>query len=215
MTKLSFVLVSILASTGCATQAPDASEPATTADYAALAEASRPVVPTLGPPADRMGRPEVTNIIMAGTTVKAAYNAEDTFAVSATGSATYQQIIRGMLTRYDTFDGVDDATDAETAATAALLVDDALVVDLSRPCDVNTNGYLAVERAELAGVAPASCGGRSPNEDSIDEVLTAITVGIARTGPVVSDRINQSTGIATNAFPYLLPPHLLTPPPAQ
>ena len=73
-----------------------------------------------------------------------------------------------------------------------MLVDDRLIIDVSKPA---CNEYLAVE----LGVA-GKCGGRTLARDVIDDTFGAVV------GPGVSDNVaNDSTFLA--AFPFLGEPN--------
>jgi len=162
-------------------------------------------VPELGVRFDRIGRPELTNITLASPSLnKQLYNGEDTFALSS-NRATYLAIATGTLNRYDTFDGVENMTDAQVAKLAEVLIDDQLRIDLSKPCSVDANNYLAIERGEFLGQPWTSCGGRTPNDDVIDHVLTLVTGGLGATTQV-HDGIatwDDRTAAQKKAFPYL------------
>src|SRR5204863_8040764 len=119
---------------------------------------------------------------------------------------------------YDGYDNVKDMDDAMLTKLSKILVDDYLRIDLSKPCPVlPTRGYLDLERAELLGKEPESCGGRSPNEDALDALATFYTNGPSKLEPRVTDLVDKSTGEAGKTFPYLAKPHLLRtqPPPGQ
>lgn len=170
-------------------------------------------VPTLGTRIDRVGRPEVsTFLVRAPATALSEYNSEDSFADN---SAKYLPAIEKSLAMYDRYDSTVDMDEAMVSKLAKVLADDSIRIDLSKPCAVlPTTGYLDLERAELTGEEPKSCGGRSPNEDAFDTLATFYTNGPARLTPKVTDLVNASTGPAVETFPYLVKPHLLRAPPA-
>ena len=137
---------------------------------------------------DREGRPAINtatiNLVPStGTALKDAYN-------RAEGLANWTQFTGEMtanLAALDTLDGRANAL-LPPAQFAALLVDDRLVIDVSKPaCDE----YLAVE----LGVA-GKCGGRTFNRDVIDDTLGAAV------GPGVSDNVpNDNSSLAD--FPFV------------
>jgi len=171
-------------------------------------------VPQLGVRIDRIGRPEITNFLIRDPRVKALYNADDSFAVPAENAAKYTAAFKTSLAMYDGYDGVADMKDETVTKLSKILVDDYLRIDLTKPCTgVSSTGYLDLERAELLGEASKSCGGRSPNEDAFDTLATLYTNGPAKLTPRIGDKVDTSTGIAGNTFPYLVKPHLLRAPP--
>jgi Domain of unknown function (DUF4331) len=182
-------------------------------------------VPELGPRIDRIGRPEITNFLVIDRTVapkagpnpfKEAYNAEDSFAIPAERLARYTAAMKASLVHYDAQDGTPDLDDAMAERLAAILVEDQLRIDIAKPCTLATAGYLDLERAAMLGRSSATCGGRTPNEDVFDTLMTLYTHGPSRPTPQVGDDVGSSasTGTSTDAFPYLAKPHLVGPKPA-
>lgn len=141
---------------------------------------------------DRMGRPGINtaliNLVPAtGSALKDAYN-------RAEGVANWKPFEAEMaanLAALDTLDGAPNSL-LPAAALAGVLVDDRLIIDVSKPaCDE----YLAVE----LGVA-GKCGGRTLARDVIDDTLGAVV------GPGVSDKVaNDSVFLAS--FPFLGEPN--------
>ena len=141
---------------------------------------------------DRMGRPGINTALInlvpaSGSALKDAYN-------RAEGVANWKQFeaeMSGNLAALDTLDGAPNAV-LPAAALAGVLVDDRLIIDVSKPA---CNEYLAVE----LGVA-GKCGGRTLARDVIDDTFGAVV------GPGVSDNVaNDSTFLA--AFPFLGEPN--------
>jgi len=170
-------------------------------------------VPRLGTRIDRIGRPEVTNFLVRNPVVKEAYNADDSFAVGAENLAKYIGLFKTSLAMYDGYDATVDMDDEAIAKLATILADDTLRIDLGKPCaGVSSTGYLDIERGELTGTESPTCGGRSPNEDAFDTLATLYTNGPTKLTPRVGDLVDTSTGVAGEAFPYLVKPHLLRAP---
>lgn len=196
------LFVGALLATACTEDEPGAEETIEEVDG---------VVPTLGARFDRIGRAELTNIALASpSTDKPLYNGEDSFAVSSSTQATFSAILTGTINRYDTFDMSDDLTDAQVSDLVGVLLDDQLRVDLSKPCNsIDGVSYLAIERGEFLGEEWTSCGGRTPNDDVIDHVLTLLTGGLnAKTQ--VKDNIgtwDKRTAEQKATFPYLAEPY--------
>ena len=83
-----------------------------------------------------------------------------------------------------------------------LLLADFMVVDVSKP--YVEDSYLEIERALLKGASHVTCGGRSPNDDIGDTLLTMLIN--AGNGPRISDGVDGQAVRASRAFPYLAPP---------
>jgi hypothetical protein len=163
---------------------------------------------------DRMGRAEVTALMLcfrpnctdADEAVKDRLNARDPFRVGRLEDdlrAAYQT----GLTRFDDLDGQRDWP--EPHAMIDWILDDALLVDADKPCDVDTDSYLDIEKAWLRGADHATCGGRTPNADAIDETMTLLINGPDRPDPRRIDGANEPAKRAINEFPYLRPGHIL------
>lgn len=138
---------------------------------------------------DRMGRPGVNTVAInvlpnTGTALKDAYNrASD----PASWAALFRAEIQSNLAALDTLDGVVGNALLPPATLAGVLVDDRLIVDMSKP---NCDAYLAVE------LGLPSCGGRTLARDVIDDSLGAIV------GPGVSDNVANDS-VFLNDFPFL------------
>jgi hypothetical protein len=142
---------------------------------------------------DRMGRPGINTALVnlvpsTGTMLKDAYN-------RAEGVASWTQFqgeIQANLAALDTLDGGASNAVLPAAALAGVLVDDRLIIDVSKPvCDE----YLAVE----LGV-PNKCGGRTLARDVIDDTLGAVV------GPGVRDNVANDTVFLTD-FPFVAEPN--------
>jgi hypothetical protein len=185
----------------------------------------REKVPALGARIDRIGRPEVTNFLMLDRTVapkagpnpfKEAYNAEDSFTIPAERQRRYTDAMKASIAHYDAQDDKTDLDEKMIEKLAGILVEDQLRIDMSKPCTATSTGYMDLERAEVLGLKSATCGGRTPDEDVFDTLMTLYTNGPSRPSPQVGDGVgpSASTGVSTAEFPYLAKPHLLRPRPA-
>lgn len=170
---------------------------------AVVAEASERGTP--GPRRlDRVGRPEITNLALAaGDTadLRDAYNREPSFA-TATASSGYRARLVRSVAFFDALDGVTDWSERERTALAAVLADDFLVVDVSRPC--GPGSFLEVETALLRGRAHRGCGGRRLHEDVMDTLFTLYVSGWS--GRRVRDGADRPAAALSEEFPYLSAP---------
>ncbi|MFF8726295.1 DUF4331 family protein [Streptomyces sp. NPDC015171] len=171
---------------------------------------------------ERLGRPEVKNVLLSENGVDTAntvvdlrdlYNEEDPFGPGPRHLAAYRSRLNANLAF---FDGLDDKTDWQTGPDGThpltdLLLADFLVVDVARP--YAEDSYFEIERAVLEGRPYASCGGRSLNDDVIDTLYTLIVNAFR--GPRVSDGVDRATAPAAREFPYLAPPNLDPPAPVS
>ncbi|MFC4036612.1 DUF4331 family protein [Streptomyces polygonati] len=172
---------------------------------------------TLGRPMsrfERKGRPEMKNFMLSQNgndpanpelDLRDLYNLEDAFALGDTYLAAFRARIDANL---DLFNSLDPRKDSGLKVNGRypltdLLLDDFLVVDLSKP--YSEDGFLEIELAALEGRTHVSCGGRTPNHDVIDALYTLIVNGIG--GEAVSDGVDRATVPATTTFPYLAPPN--------
>ncbi|MGW4568860.1 tetratricopeptide repeat protein [Streptomyces sp. NPDC004561] len=161
---------------------------------------------------ERLGRPEVKNVLMSENGVDTANtivdlrdlcNAEDPFRPGPHYMDAYRSRLNANLAF---FDGLDDKLDWPTDPDGThplteLLLADFLVVDVAKP--YAEDSYCEIERALLAGRSHTTCGGRSPNDDVIDTLYTLIVN--ASHGPRVGDGVDRATAPASREFPYLAP----------
>jgi hypothetical protein len=163
---------------------------------------------------DRVGRPEIKNFIMmdkASDTVnrdldvRDLYSEEDGFGLRPDYLGAYRARLNANLAFYDALDGKTDWPLGERGEhpLTELLLNDFLVVDLSKPLDID--GYLEIERAVLQCRPHRTCGGRWPNHDIVDSLLTFIINN--GNGPGISDGVDQGPVPASRTFPYLSPPN--------
>ena len=161
---------------------------------------------------ERVGRPEIKNITLAWPgfdrsnptlEIRDIYNDEDAFAVGRTHFDAYRVRCNSNLAFFDGLDGKTDWPMDERGnhPLTELLLHDFLVVDVSKPFTEET--YFEIERAMLLGRAHATCGGRSLNQDMMDEYYTLLIN--AGNGPRIRDGVDEPTALASSAFPYLAP----------
>ena len=98
--------------------------------------------------------------------IRDRYNADPSFAIPDDHAKMYRERIAKNIRFFDRIDGRTDWTDTDRMALAALLTDDFLVVDISRPCEKSS--YFEIERSLFAHTPHKTCGGRKPAEDIMD-----------------------------------------------
>jgi hypothetical protein len=134
------------------------------------------------------------------------YNREDAFALSSVYRPLYESRLDTNLAFFDGLDG-------QTAWSAGpdmphplrdLLIDDFLVLDLSRP--FAPGGFLEIERALLANRSHVTAGGRWLDDDILDELLTLMVNG--GQGERFGDGVDAPTKPASFSFPYVREPNL-------
>ncbi|MEV4739959.1 DUF4331 family protein [Streptomyces sp. NPDC049555] len=162
---------------------------------------------------ERLGRPEMKNILLSDNGVDTAnkvvdlrdlYNEEDPFRLGPSYLDAYRARLNANLAFFDGLDGkLDWPTQSDgTHPLTDLLLADFLVVDVAKP--YAEDSYFEIERALLEGRPHATCGGRSLDDDVIDTLYTLI-VNAGR-GPRVSDGVD-GTVPTSREFPYLAPPN--------
>jgi hypothetical protein len=166
---------------------------------------------------ERVGRPEIKNVLMAfkefdqvnhDLEVRDLYNLEDAFHMSKDYRGVYRARMNANLPVLDRLDGKIDWPPGQDGShpLTELLLADYLVLDVSKPFAANS--YFEIESALLQGRPHHSCGGRSLNEDVMDTIYTLLITG--GNGPRISQGLNGPKVPASDVFPFLAPPN---PPP--
>lgn len=164
---------------------------------------------------ERVGRPEVKNLILApkqfdqvnrDLEVRDLYNMEDAFHLGPAYLGAYRARMDANLAFWDGLDGKADwLLDAHRGhPLTGLLLADHLVVDVSKPY-VEHGSFLEIELAHRQDRAHATCGGRTLNDDAMDTLFTWLVN--AGNGPTVRDGVDRATMPASQLFPYLAPPN--------
>lgn len=159
---------------------------------------------------DRMGRPLTANMLLAPLDgPEAANRLKQKYNESSPASDAFVSDIERALGFYDGFDGVcGNAFLAQPAGAsrylelALLLADDRLWINAdSGLCDTP----FAVELAWRGGrpEAAGACGGRTPQQDSVDTYRSLLVTGAASS---VSDGVDADDQPVSEAFPFLAPP---------
>jgi hypothetical protein len=172
---------------------------------------------------ERVGRPEVKNMILAPKQFDAVnreleirdlYNMEDAFRLGGAYVGAYRARLNANLAFWD---GLDSKADWPTDGNGdhpltELVLADFLVVDLTRPY-TEQGSFLEIELAARAGEAHETCGGRAPNDDVMDTIFTQLVN--AGNGPTIRDGVDQATRPASTTFPYLAAPNPHPPDPPE
>ena len=164
---------------------------------------------------DRQGRSEMTNITLSfkhvdrvnqELDVRDLYNQENTFKLSPDYQATFRARFNANLAFWDKLDKQIDWQLNENGQhpLTELLMQDILVIDTAKPC--TEEGFLEIEKSLLNNSSYQTCGGRTPNHDTVDSLLTLYVN--AGKGPRIKDGADRPTKPATNSFPYLASPWL-------
>ena len=163
---------------------------------------------------DRFGRPEIKNVMLAQKgydmvnremELRDLYNLEDAFHMSGDYRPAYAARMNANLAVYDRLDGKTDwelGSDGRHPLTD-LLLDDFMVVDLSKP--FATDSYFEIETAMLEVRPHETCGGRWLDDDVMDTMFTFMISGVP--GARVSDGVDRPWTPVSTAFPYLASPN--------
>jgi hypothetical protein len=162
---------------------------------------------------DRAGRPLVA-VLLVPATLQDEYNAQPSF--EPTQPRVLQNAVASRLAELDSLvvgDAGPDPVDwLDGGALLPMLLGDTLLVDTSRSC-VSDGGfvssYLDIEQQVFLGRPDASttCGGRTPGEHVIDEMLQLVVTANRDGGPVISQGLAGPTKPPSLSFPYLAPPN--------
>jgi hypothetical protein len=163
---------------------------------------------------ERLGRPEIKNVIMANTTrdprtkgveLRDLYNREDAFALSREYRPLYESRLDANLAFAD---GLDGKTAWPLGADGRhplrdLLIADFLVLDLARA--FAPGSFLEIERSLIQNRRHETAGGRWLDDDIVDELVTLMVNG--GRGERVGDGVDAPTKPASRSFPYVREPN--------
>ncbi len=163
---------------------------------------------------ERGARPEVKNLMLApkqfdrvnrDLEIRDLYNMEDAFSLGESYTNAYRARLDANLAFWDSLDDkVDWPADGERHPLTEVILQDFLVVDVSKPYQ-EQGGYFEIELAGLRGEPHLTCGGRALNDDVMDTIFTQlVTAGI---GPAIRDGVDGATRPGTRRFPYLAEPN--------
>jgi hypothetical protein len=156
---------------------------------------------------DWLGRPEISNVYLAShkkikEDLRDRYNKETPFDSSSVNRLLYQKRLHDSIKYYDALDTKQNWTLTMREHYVELLLNDYLVIDMSKPC--NSASYFALEQAMLHEKTATSCGGRHPNDDVMDTIFTSLIN--ANSGVHIRDGVNHPTHPSVAIFPYLANP---------
>jgi Domain of unknown function (DUF4331) len=163
---------------------------------------------------ERLGRPEIKNFVLQnpnrdprakGIELRDLYNREDAFALSKEYRPLYESRLDANLAF---FDGLDGKTAWPLAPDGRhplrdLLMADFLILDLAH--GFAPGGFLEIERSMIENRPHQSAGGRWPDDDILDEMLTLCVNG--GRGERFGDGVAAPTKPASRSFPYVREPN--------
>jgi hypothetical protein len=178
---------------------------------------------TLAVRLERVGRPEVKNLLLApkqfdpvnrDLEIRDLYNMEDAFQLAPAYQGAYRARLNANLAFWDGLDGHQDWAADQNGAhpLTELLLADFLVVDVTKPY-AEQGSFLEIELASREGGAHQTCGGRALNDDVMDSLFTLLIN--AGNGPRIRDGVDQATMPAASTFPYLAAPNPDPPKPPE
>jgi len=186
---------------------------------------------------DRVGRPEITNMIvrvidklvnvggLAGLVeagddpklgkigdpklgkIKDIYNAADTFDLSDLQRGVFSNYIMGGIMGWDKQDGSSEWTGQGLLDLASVLVDDFLIVDTKKTCAYNVKSFLDIEKSVDGSYT--SCGGRTPSEDIMDTLTSLYVAGPTATKEAHGDGVTRTRNMPSKEAPYFAAPFFM------
>jgi hypothetical protein len=165
---------------------------------------------------DRAGHPLVS-VLLVPPSLQDQYNALSSFAPNV--PRVLQEGLASRLASFDTIrlgdggaDQVDWTVDGGTHPLLSVYVKDFLLVDTALSCTSPDGGfvssYLEIERESfLGGPTHTTCGGRTPNENIVDETLALLITADRDGGPAITQGVSGPTKWSTTSFPYLAEPN--------
>ena len=177
---------------------------------------------TLNVRIERVGRPEVKNLMLGPTQfdqvntdleIRDLYNMEDAFHLAHGYEGAYRARLNANLAFWDGLDGkIDWPVNGGGHPLTELVLADFLVVDVTKPYQ-EQGSFLEIELSARQGRVHETSGGRALNDDIMDTFFT--TLINAGNGPVIRDGVDASSRPASRSFPYLSPPNPAPPEPPE
>lgn len=160
------------------------------------------------PRIDWVGRPEQTNVRLNNPGMRHAvdlrdlWNQQTPFAIAPEVRPLFLQRLKESLENYDMRDDKADWTPAALAANANVFLDDFLLFDVSKP--ITDASHLEIEKSTINGRPHQTGGGRTPDANSIDILLTWL---INKDREFLQGGATGPTKPGTKVFPYFASPN--------
>jgi len=161
---------------------------------------------------DRIGRPEITNMtirpgipipLIGREDIREQYNKVGTFEVQKSNKfKKFKKFIKDGITDWDGLDGKNNWNKKLKNLFVNLLVNDYLVVNTEKVCEFSKPSYLDIER----GIGN-NCGGRTPNDDIIDSIVSIYIAGPFAAIDTYGDGVSKTINNPKAEFPYFAEPH--------
>ena len=156
---------------------------------------------------DRVGRPEVTNVSMVkqegDDELRDLFNGERSFEIESSNAKLYQERLDNNISYFDGLDGKTNWDQKEKEKLVDILVDDFLVVDISKKC--NGDNFLDIEKSLIRNTDHTSCGGRKLTDDIMDTLFTYYIN--SDKGERIKDGVSTPGKMPLNEFPYIAGPY--------
>ena len=162
---------------------------------------------------DRVGFPEVTNIILAYSQkpdqedFRKRYNAQPVFDQDPEFRKEFVEYFRESLTKYDRLDGEKDWSDDLKAQASQQIMDDVLLLNLSSTSKIPDFGFFSLQKQSLVGETLSSRGGRRVHDDFMDDIFTLLIGGPKVNSSRYSDGVDEPNDPLPGEFPYLAEPN--------
>jgi hypothetical protein len=167
------------------------------------------------PGIDHAAMVEVSTVMLTADTLTLVldenldkFNQEDPFKIVG---APYKPVFQKHFAHFDGYDRKTDWTAEQSKLwLTRVTTGNYLVLDASKPCPFGSHTFLDVERDAFTGKPHQTCGGRMPNDDALDTVMTWLVRGPSTpvdSEDAVSDGVTQATKLSTDTFPYLAAPN--------
>jgi hypothetical protein len=156
---------------------------------------------------DRLGRPEITNVSLNAQKgerdLRDLFNNEQSFAMKKENKILYAERLKHNIGYFDRLDSNVNWDKESRKKLVDILVDDFLVIDLSKDC--HKDSFLQIEKALVEGRDYDSCGGRLL-EDDIMDILYNTYIHANKSENLVSDGVSKPYKTPLKVFPYVAPP---------
>jgi len=148
---------------------------------------------------DRVGRP-LASLLFVPEEQKDSYNVASN---PDDWSALFNDDFVTSIESLDLADGIpDNLLSGDAQVLAAMFVDDRIQIDLKQPVCPD---YGAVEMAVLSPGQVSGCGGRTLDQDVVDNTLGVVVSGF---DPDIEDFVSQNDVRFLTEFPFLAQPHI-------